>query len=112
MSLLDFQQGRATFERPVPGSIQVIDTDSAWGKIKSVETEKCFDLDKEKFYPLTKECSPIKDLHDQAWHFTSEGHLQYLDVDKGQKLINLAKIHTFKFSRFLGLFPGFRPLIS
>lgn len=80
---ISFNLGRSEFDKIQPGTKQLLDYDSAWGRIQSVESKLCLDLEPDTVYPVDKECNEINDNSvDQAWHYSSDGFLHFLDINK------------------------------
>ena len=54
-----FSLGRSLFEGIIPGTPQILQTDSSWGRIKSIETQSCLNLSQTANYPIASDCAPI-----------------------------------------------------
>jgi len=79
----EFSFGRSEFDSIVPGTKQVIRTDSNFGRIVSVIEQHCLDLIVDSNYPIAEECAEINDTtNDQAWQITNNNQVRYLDIDQ------------------------------
>ena len=54
-----FSFGRSLFDGILPGTPQVLNLDSSWGRIRSVENHNCLDLKPEVAYPVAHDCAQI-----------------------------------------------------
>lgn len=80
----NFSFGRSEFDSIVPGTPQIIRTDSNFGRIVSVIEQHCLDLVVDSNYPQAEECAEINDTTNaQAWQITENNQVRYLDIDQG-----------------------------
>lgn len=79
----NFSFGRSQFDGIRPGTPQILNAGSNWGRIRSVGKKKCLDLTLETNYPVTANCSIFDDYNtDQSWQYSTGQHLKYYDADR------------------------------
>lgn len=78
-----FSFGRSLFDGILPGTPQVLNLDSSWGRIRSVENHNCLDLKPEVAYPVAHDCAQINDTTTaQAWSYSPDKELKFFDVEQ------------------------------